>query len=378
MGIAGREMFNYFLADRQPLPYNYLPYGNSSERAIEIPIALRFLHEEEAGVREPYLEIGNVLANYRSLLDPHPALANRVVLDKFEEAPGVMNVDLFDYAGKHSLIVCLSTVEHVGQHAYGESKSGDREAPLRAIRRIYNLLEPEGTALVTVPFGKLMDMGWLIQFSDEYLSLLTTAYGLPPEALDATYFRKLDMDMHLNNPRQCWIQCDKADLAETMFDSPFLFANGIAVLRIRKVGKDLTGEPLPREPLRYMPAPIVPNAYFAPFVRPTGFDKDGYFAAGRPGYVLYGPSLTLAPGRYAVRAEIEIDGHGEFTLEVTSERGRRLLWNHSVSRTERLHAGFAVEREEPHAEIRLYKHNVSPCRVRLPSLLLTEEPPPTA
>ena len=372
MGIAGLELFNYFLCDLEPLPYNRLPYGNCSERTIEIPIAIRFLRRMEAGLREPYLEIGNVFANYLPLLDPHPELTNRIVLDKFEEAPGVLNEDLMDYREKHALILCLSTVEHIGQHAYGEQKSGDREAPLLALRHLYNLLKPGGSALVTVPFGKLMDMGWLIQFSDEYLRLLTDSYGVPAEALDVSYFRKLDMDMHLNNPKQCWIQCGKEDLADKRFDSPFMFANGIAVIRMRKTGPDVTTEPRPHEPLAFEPAPTVSSVYFAPFVRPAGFDKDGYFPAARPGYVFYGPSLTLAPKSYILEASFEIEGPGEFTLEVTSNRGRRRLWSRKFVRSERLSAPIEIKREEHQSEIRLYQHNAANCRVRVPCLVLNE------
>lgn len=372
MGIADLELFNYFLCDREPLPYNQLPYGNCSERTIEIPIAIRFLRQMEAGIREPYLEIGNVFANYLSLLDPHPELKNRIVLDKFEEAPGVLNEDLMDYTRKHSLILCLSTVEHIGQHAYGEQKSGDREAPLLALRHLYNLLEPGGSALVTVPFGKLMDMGWLIQFSDEYLRLLTDSYGVPAEALEISYFRKLDMDMHLNNPKQCWIQCEKEELAEARFDSPFMFANGIAVIHMRKIGRDVASAPLAHEPLSFLSAPTVSSVYFIPFVRPAGFDKDGYFPAVRPGYIFYGPSLTLAPKKYVLQASFEIDGPGEFTLEMTSNQGQRLLWSRSILCSEQLSAPIVIEREEQQAEIRLYQHNSAQCRIRVPLLILTE------
>lgn len=48
-------------------------------------------------------------------------------------------------------------------------KITDREAPLKAIAKIYGLLEPNGKALITVPFGKLTDGKWYIQFSQKYL-----------------------------------------------------------------------------------------------------------------------------------------------------------------------------------------------------------------
>ncbi|BBI36079.1 class I SAM-dependent methyltransferase [Cohnella abietis] len=376
MGIAGLELFNYFLFDRKPLPYNQLPYGNCSERTIEIPIAIQFLLEAGAGKQEPFLEIGNVLAYYQALLDPHPSLANRHILDKFEEAPGVMNIDLMDYEKKHSLIVCLSTVEHIGQHAYGESKSGDGEIPLTAIRQIYNLLEPGGTALLTVPYGKLMDAGWLIQFSAEYLDLLFDAYGVPRDAASISYFQKQDMDMHLDVPRQAWIQCEKEALAETRFDSPFMFANGIAIIRLQKIGNDIPTATIPltqTKNLHYTPAAAVTNLYFTPFIRPTGFDKDGRLPAHFPGYIFYGPSISLAPRRYLIQASVEIIGQGEFTIDITSDSCNKLLWSQTLSGSQYVEATLILTQEENNVDIRFYKHNTSECYIKVPSLLLTEE-----
>jgi hypothetical protein len=295
------------------------------------------------------------------------------VLDKFEEAPGVLNVDLMEYDGKHSLILCLSTVEHVGQHAYGEQKSGDREAPLRAIRQIYNLLAPGGTALVTVPFGKLMDMGWLIQFSDAYLQLLTDKYGVPREAAAISYFRKQDMDMHLQTPPQCWIQCEKGELTETMFDSPFMFANGIAVIRLRKIGPDIAPELPEASPLVYMPAPLISSVYFSPFIRPAGFDKDGCFPANRPGYPFYSHPLTLAPGSYVLKRSFDIEGSGEFTLEMISEHGRRLLWSERITGSGDAVHRIVLNQEERDASLRLYQHNSARSRLKVPCLLFMRD-----
>ncbi|MFC5401653.1 hypothetical protein [Cohnella soli] len=373
MGFADMPLLNYFLYDCQPLPYNQLPYGNCSERTIELPIAMRYLQETMTGTDRPYLEIGNVLANYEELLAKQPTLANRIVLDKFEEAPGVLNVDLMDYDTKHKTILCLSTVEHIGQHAYGENKSGDREAPLRAIRRIYNLLEPDGTALVTVPFGQLMDIGWLIQFSGEYMDLLFDSYGVPREAASFTYFRKQDMDIHLNTPRQAWIQCERADMAEATFDSPFMFANGIAVLRLRKIGQDVheTAALMSRDDLVYRPAAAIPNVYFTPFVRPFAFDKNGYFPAHRSGYVFYGHPVSLPPNRYRLEATIEISGSGSFSLELTTANGRNTIWSRKLTGSETLQDEISIDGEAMDVELRCYKHSAWACHLRFPKLTLT-------
>ncbi|PYI52116.1 hypothetical protein [Paenibacillus flagellatus] len=370
MGMTTLEKMNYFLFDRKPIAYNRINYNNCSERAVEIPIAVRFLLDSGAGTDAPYLEIGNVLSYYAPLLAPHPALANRQVLDKFEQCPGVLNVDLMDFATKYSRIVSLSTVEHVGQHAYGENKIGDREAPLFAIQKIYNLLEPGGLALITVPFGKLMDLGWLIQFGDDYLNSLVDRFGLPPEAVTLSYFKKLDMDMHFEAPRQVWIQCGPESLAETTFDSPYVFANGIAVIRLRKVSGDVDVRPQPAAHFRYHPPVAVGSLYAPPFIRPHGYDHDGWMPVDRAGYAFYGPYVPLAPQTYELRAYVEVLGHGHFTLNVSTQSGSRTLWSHSFSQTAQIEARIPVAAAAGDAEIRLYKHNDSPCRVRVPVLVL--------
>jgi len=373
MGLAGLSFYNYFLYDRKPLPYNRLPYAGCTERTIEIPIAVRFLQQTGAGLEEPFLEVGNVLANYEELLTSEPSLGNRVVIDPFDDAPSVRNVDIRDYDTRHAIIVCLSAATHRGEYAGGSPETDDREAPLRTIRRLYDLLKPGGEALITVPYGKLMDCGWLVQFSEAYLRLLSEAYGMPPDAIEVDYFRKRDMELHLNAPRQSWVQCEAEELEETTFDSPFLFANGLAVVRLRKTAE--AGEIASRDTdsLVFMPSPPVSNLYFAPFIRPSDFDGEGFFPLPRAGYVFYGPYLHLAAGSYALQASIEIDGPGEFTLELTSGRGKRLLWSLPVVRSEKLNARIELASDEEDAEIRLYKRNLTNCRVRVPVLRLNAE-----
>lgn len=374
MGLAGLQLYNYFLYNNQPLLYNKFPYANCSERTIEIPIALQTLLEYGAGIQRPYLEIGNVLMYYQALLDPHPGLSNRIVVDKFEESPGVLNVDLMDYETRHSLILCLSTVEHIGQNAYGEQKSGDREAPLRAIQHIYNLLEPDGIALISLPFGKLMDCNWLINFSEEYLNLLFDRYGVPREAATLSYFRKLDMDMHFACPSQSWIQCEPHEMSETMYDSPFAFANGIAILKLHKIGHDAVTHTFPSQPdnLRYSPAVTIGNLYFTPFIRPHGFDVNGLLPAANSGYVFYGPSIELAAGAYRLQTTIEVSGTGLFTIEATADQGKKLIWSQSILQSDTVDTVISLAGQEKDVEFRLYKHNKSPCHVKVPFFLLTE------
>lgn len=376
MGIAGMELFNYFLHDRKALPYNRIPYNNCSERAIELPLAIDFLEERNAGQQVSFLEIGNVLNYYKPLLAANSSLLNRIVIDKFEQAAGVVNVDLFDYSAKHSTIVCISTIEHVGQHAYGEQKRGDREAPLRALSHIYDLLEEGGEALVTVPFGKLMDLGWLIQFSGDYLDLAASRYGIPEEAMKVSYFRKLDMEMHFDAPKQAWVQCEREELAETRFDNPFVFANGIAAIRMKKLRR--AGRPASTKcdaRLDYYPPVTVGSLYTLPFIRPTGYNVEGKLTAHSSGYVFYGPYLTLPAQTYLLEAELVMDGRGRFTFELTADSGHKVLWSRPVAQSGSIQDRITLASPEKEVELRLYKHNDSVCQIRAPKLLLTAAEP---
>ena len=76
-----------------------------NERTIEVPIVTRELARRPGA---SILEIGNVLNQYVHI--PH------TVVDKYERASGVLNVDVvdFDPGVQYDLIVSISTLEHVG------------------------------------------------------------------------------------------------------------------------------------------------------------------------------------------------------------------------------------------------------------------------
>ncbi|QOR55417.1 MAG: hypothetical protein SHS37scaffold145_68 [Phage 71_18] len=125
----------------QRLSYWDHPYNNTrnNERAVELPIVGAWLGWEEV---RPGLEVGNVLGHYRA---PWP----RRVVDLYEQAEGVENIDVLDIEGRFPWIVSVSTVEHVGR-----DDDTDRPwAAAAAIRHLYGLLEPGGRMLVTCPFG---------------------------------------------------------------------------------------------------------------------------------------------------------------------------------------------------------------------------------
>jgi SAM-dependent methyltransferase len=110
-----------------------------TERTVEIALIARFLK----GVSGRGLEVGNVMHLY---LD-----RPRVVVDKYEKGPAVLNVDILDFApaAKFEWIVCCSTLEHVGW----DEEPREPEKCLRALARLRELLAPGGRMLLTIPLG---------------------------------------------------------------------------------------------------------------------------------------------------------------------------------------------------------------------------------
>jgi len=135
--LKGRRTFAF-----QGTTYKYLirryntTYAN--ERAVEIPIAMAVVRQYP---EERVLEAGNVLAHYY----PH----HHDVLDKYEQASGVMNGDVVDFQpGKvYDLIVSISTLEHVGW----DEEPRDPPKILRGIEHLASLLAPGGKLFVTLP-----------------------------------------------------------------------------------------------------------------------------------------------------------------------------------------------------------------------------------
>jgi FkbM family methyltransferase len=258
-----------FLFKGNSLYYNRIGINNVGERAVEIPIAFIFL--ATVTKKDKILEVGNVLSLYENSLSEHLGLRARRIVDKFERATGVDNVDLMDLPSdeKYTTIVSVSTVEHVGQGVEPSSKTygeqidiRDREAPLKAICKIYELLETEGKALITFPFGKLIDGGWYIQFNREYLDLLIIKYGIPPQAISKSFLREVAMEITPVNPREMWVEEEEDKLSDIEYNWPWPCANAIAVLELTKLPEAFTlNLDTSAQPLQYS-SPIYAQAMF--------------------------------------------------------------------------------------------------------------------
>jgi hypothetical protein len=155
-GIECRRMLAPLLIRRSPLcgatftgwddaelPYfchrHNLTWRN--ERAIEIPVVVDFLRRHGRGVG---LEFGNVLNHYG-------LGENRTVVDRYEAAEGVTNIDVLDIDpnARFDYIVSISTLEHVGW----DEGPRDPDKAGSAYEYLRSLLSTEGRMLITVPLG---------------------------------------------------------------------------------------------------------------------------------------------------------------------------------------------------------------------------------
>lgn len=223
--------------------YNRIKFNNWGERAVEIPIAFNFLANLKK--KNNLLEVGHVLSHYENSLSEYMGIKPRRIVDKFEVDTGVDNIDLMEIPSeeKYDAIVSISTVEHIGQStepysaSYGEQvEERDLEGPLKAIAKIYDLLVRGGKALITVPFGKLIDGEWYIQFSQGYLDLLVSKYKIPEDAISTSFMRRVGVEIPGENPPQVWEEVGETTFINHLeYNWPWPCASAIAVIEMTKL-----------------------------------------------------------------------------------------------------------------------------------------------
>lgn len=117
-------------------PYNFTI---TNERSIEIPIASDFIARQDDPAAG--LEIGNVMSHY--------VTTRHRIVDRYEQVPGVKNLDVFAVLGTYPWVLSVSTIEHVRT-----DEGGARRNPfgsLAALMYCMGLVAPGGTLMVTFP-----------------------------------------------------------------------------------------------------------------------------------------------------------------------------------------------------------------------------------
>lgn len=104
-------------------------------------------------------------------------------------------------------VVCISTLEHIGMDntLYYTDEERFREFAPRAyrdaLREMYRVLVPGGKLLLTVPFGRYENLGWMQQFDAALLDDAIGTFG--GEVRDLSYFRYTDTGWCRASAEEC-------------------------------------------------------------------------------------------------------------------------------------------------------------------------------
>ena len=152
----------------------------TDERVVELPWVLARLRPGRA------LEVGYAFAE-----QPYLAALLRAGFDELTgvdlaeaDVPGMTRVRAdvrelpFD-RGSFDLVLCVSTLEHVGADntGYGLAAENDGGSRLTALRELRRVLAPSGRLLLTVPCGEPGDYGWFRQEDVRGWTRLVTRAG---------------------------------------------------------------------------------------------------------------------------------------------------------------------------------------------------------
>jgi SAM-dependent methyltransferase len=132
------------------------------------------------------------------------------IIDKYETAPGVRNIDILDLQThkRYDLIVCVSTLEHVGW----DELPRQPDKLLVAFEHLRSLLADGGILLITAPIGEN-------QFLDECLR-----------------DRRLRFDRQHNYLRigkTRWREAEWNEIKNAQHHHPFRFGNAVVIGEVR-------------------------------------------------------------------------------------------------------------------------------------------------
>lgn len=198
LAISGVNRWRGFRLRGERYSYCVGDYNSAwhNERTVEVSIGLHYLDRYRG---RQVLEVGNVLGHYTPVTHD--------IVDKYEHAPSVLNVDVLDFKpeGAYDLIVSLSTLEHVGW----DEDVADWPKPIRAVEHLVSLLKPSGTLLATLPLGYNPHVD---------RALREDAFGFD----EVTYLKRISRDNR-------WREIGKADVGVVRYGRPFPAANVVAV-----------------------------------------------------------------------------------------------------------------------------------------------------
>lgn len=211
--VCTDETIRATMLESAPLP---AAYGRGmEERVVEYPWVLSRLPSDA----ELVLDAGSTF-NFPWLLDLPVLRTRRIVI--YTLAPeGVVSVPRVSYVygdlrdtvlrdATFDAVACISTLEHIGmdnaRYAAGEEgRPGGGYAP--ALEELRRVLRPGGSLLLTVPFGRPADLGWLRVFGSADLDDVVEAFGGDVRAREV--FR--------HDPSRGWARSTEAAAADASF-----------------------------------------------------------------------------------------------------------------------------------------------------------------
>jgi len=188
------------------------------------------------------LDGGSVL-NYPFLLDAPQLLVKQLVILTLAPESTMAKRQNVSYMfgdlretlfrdGAFDLIVSISTLEHIGMDnaklytqddLHNESQLDDY---LKVIMEFRRILKPGGRFLMTVPFGKGQNLGWLYQFDSHRLKKAVSAFG---SDLKATTFYKYGPEGWMLSDEDSCAGCEYYDVHSATAPAPDLAAAARAV-----------------------------------------------------------------------------------------------------------------------------------------------------
>jgi SAM-dependent methyltransferase len=182
----------------QEYPYFYHWYNRTwrNERVVELPI-IKKIWDEHPSAR--VLEVGNVTSHYFG--------KRHDILDKYEKGPGVWNKDVVDFQPdqKYDLILCISTLEHVGW----DDPPRDPNKPIEALANLMNCLKPGGLLVATIPLGYNPEIDQLLFEGKLQFDTLT-------------YIKRISLDNR-------WQEVVQVEVLGSRYNHPYPAANALAI-----------------------------------------------------------------------------------------------------------------------------------------------------
>ena len=259
------------------------PALGTNERSVEVPWAL-----QRIGGARRVLDVGCSTSDYLAELAREEPRRGRRVYGLEPDAPQpIRNVGVVKGTvvappfptGSFELILCISTVEHIGLPIYGQHEfpHGD----ILAMRHMRRLLAPGGRLLLTVPFGRaqvnpwfrVYDRGSLRRLTGGFRALSAAFYRLRPDGPSAssghgpsTLRQAQDATGSGHGPstgsgRGSYEPCGAADLRGAGYDFEHMRTEGVALAELTPSG-----------PLSFLLARVLTRLSFW-FDRLTGKEK---------------------------------------------------------------------------------------------------------